>query len=74
MTNADPSTMEDEESANRNSGSPDYIRDKYDIFNSEANLLHPHLQENAGLLLHTPRLPSPKAVYNSNGVMVSCIL
>jgi hypothetical protein len=74
MTNADPSTMDDEGSANRNSVSPDYIHDKYDIFNSEANLLHPHLQENAGLLPNVPRCPSPKAVYTSNGVMVSCIL
>jgi hypothetical protein len=66
--------MQDEGSADRNSGCTDYIRDKYDIFNSEANLLHPHLQENAGLIPHTARLPSPKAVYNSNGVMVSYML
>jgi hypothetical protein len=74
MTNADPSTMEDEESANRNDDFPEYIRDKYDMFNSEANLLHPHLQENAGLLPVTPHSPLTKAVYNTNAVMVSYTL
>jgi hypothetical protein len=65
--------MEDEESANQNSDSPDYIHDKYDMFNSEANLLHPHLQENTELLSDTPRSPSPKVAYNTNGLMVSYI-
>jgi hypothetical protein len=73
MTNQDPSTMEGKESAKRNSDSPEYIRDKYDMFISEANLLHPHLQENAELLPDTPRSPSPKMVYNTNGLMVSHI-
>jgi hypothetical protein len=73
MTNKDPSTMEDEGSANRNSNSPDYIRDKYDMFISEANLLHPHLQEATDLLPDTPGSPSPKAASNTNGLMVSSI-
>lgn len=74
MTNKDPSTMEDEESAKRNSDSPEYIRDKYDMFISEANLLHPHLQENTELLPDTPPSPSPKVAYNTNGLMVSYII
>jgi hypothetical protein len=73
MTNKDPSTMEDEESANRNSDSPEYIRDKYDIFISETNLLHPHLQEGTEILSDTPRSPSPKVAYSTNGLMVSYI-
>jgi hypothetical protein len=65
--------MEDEGSAIRNSDSPDYIRDKYDMFISEANLLHPHLQEATDLLSDTPRSPSPKTASNTNGLMVSSI-
>jgi hypothetical protein len=73
MTNKDPSTMEDERSANRNSDSPKYIRDKYDMFISEANLLHPHLQETTDLLSDTPLSPSHKVACNTNGLMVSSI-
>jgi len=68
MTNADSSTMEGQESANQSRDSPEYIRD---MFNTEANLLHPHLQGNASLLADTSRTPSPRAPYNVNGVTVS---
>lgn len=74
MTNSDPSTMEDEESANRKDDSSEYMRDKYDMFNSEENLLHTQLQENTGLLPLTPHSSPPRAVYNTNAVTVSYAL
>jgi hypothetical protein len=63
--------MEGEGSANRSGDSPEYIRDKYDLFIPEANLLHPHPEGTTELLSDAARSPSPQVDYNTSGLMVS---
>ena len=75
MTNTEVSNMDECERRNGHRGSPRYNREKYNMYSTEPNLLHPHMQENLVLMPEITRSPSPKSDhmsnYNNNGFMVS---